>query len=337
MTPWETRADAQPARHPHLACGQLAYGAAALGNLFEAVDDSTAAETLATAWQLGIRYYDTAPHYGLGLSERRVGEFLRSKPRDEFLISTKVGRLLEPTPERAHEKDDTWFDVPAAARRRWDYSAAGIRRSLEESLVRLGLDSVDILYVHDPEQQGVPGDLPGAVQAVQALRDEGLVQMVGVGSSDVELLRLVVAEADIDLVMLSNRYTLLNQAAEASLLPECAERGIGIVNVGVFNSGVLASPAPRVDSHYEYAALPPEVLNRARQLAAVCRSHGVELPAAALQFSLRHPAVRTVAVGAGQSDQLRENHARMHARIPEELWADLATVVAKRATPDPTS
>ncbi|GAB3127221.1 aldo/keto reductase [Glaciibacter psychrotolerans] len=303
--------------------GRLSYGAAALGNLFQAVDDETAAETLATAWELGIRYFDTAPHYGLGLSERRVGEFLRGKPRDEFQISTKVGRLLEPTPERAHLKDDTWFDVPAATRRRWDYSAEGIRRSLEDSLDRLGLDSVDILYLHDPEQFGVHAEIPGAVQALIDLREEGLVGRVGVGTSDVDILRSIVRTADIDLIMLSNRYTLLNREAADELLPECRERGVGVVNVGVFNSGILASPTPRDDAHYEYGAVTPSVLAHARRLADVCRSHGVELPAAALQFSLRDPSVLTVAVGAGRAEQLRQNRAWMDAPIPEALWGDL--------------
>ncbi|MCU1635059.1 MAG: aldo/keto reductase [Cryobacterium sp.] len=305
------------------AVGRLSYGAAALGNLYKAVDDDQARDTLETAWGLGIRYFDTAPHYGLGLSERRVGEFLAGKHRDDFLLSTKVGRLLEPTPERAGERDDEWFDVPARHRRVWDYSPSGIRQSLEESLSRLGLDRVDILYLHDPEQYGKSDDLPRALDALVGLREEGLVRAVGVGSSDVQLLRDSIRLADLDLLMLSNRYTLLDQSARQNLLPEAREHAVGIVNVGVFNSGLLASPVPHKDSHYEYGSVPHTMLEKSKRLAEVCARHGVELPAVALQYSLRDPAVVTVTVGSRSRAQLRENSERMRVVIPEKLWTDL--------------
>ncbi|MET0727605.1 MAG: aldo/keto reductase [Microbacterium sp.] len=304
--------------------GRLSFGGASLGNLFRAVDDAQAAATLEASWDLGIRYFDTSPHYGLGLSERRIGEFLIGRPRDDYLISTKVGRLLEPTPERAHEPDDTWFDVPATSRRIWDYSADGIRRSLDESLGRLGLDRVDILYLHDPEQYGVPDAIPAALEALAALRDEGLVRAVGVGTSDVGILRSAVDHSDVDLVMVSNRHTLLDQRARATLSDLCRERGVGIVNAGVFNSGLLATPEPQPTAHFEYGPVPPEMLERARRIAAVCAAHGVELPAVALQYSLRDDAVRTVVVGSADPAEMRENARRMATAIPDELWTDLA-------------
>ncbi|MET0844260.1 MAG: aldo/keto reductase [Mycetocola sp.] len=311
--------------HPERsAFGRLSFGGASLGNLFHAVDDERAAETLEASWDLGIRYFDTSPHYGLGLSERRVGAFLAGKPRDEYLLSTKVGRLLEPTPERAHEPDDTWFDVPATSRRVWDYSADGIRRSLDDSLERLGLDRVDILYLHDPEQYGIPDAVPVALEALTALRDDGLVRAVGVGSSDVGILRSAVEHSDIDLVMVSNRYTLLDQRARVTLSGLCRARGVGIVNAGVYNSGLLATPAPQPTAHFEYGAVPPEMLDRARRIAAVCAAHGVELPAAALQYSLRDDAVRTVVVGSADPAEMRQNAERVSVVLPDELWSDLA-------------
>lgn len=308
-----------------LEFGPLSLGGASLGNLFRAVDDAQAHATLEAAWDLGIRSVDTSPHYGLGLSERRIGEFLVGRPRDEFLVSTKVGRLLEPTPERASEPDDTWFAVPATAKRVWDYSADGIRRSFDDSLERLGLDRVDILYLHDPEQyNGAAGDIPDAINALAALRDEGLVRAVGVGTSDVGILRSAVVDSEIDLVMVSNRYTLLDQSARTELSSLCLDRDVGIVNVGVFNSGLLATAYPRADAHFEYGAVPPAVLDKARRIAAVCDAHGVELPAAALQYSLRDPVVKTVVVGSADPTEMRQNAERMTVEIPDALWLELA-------------
>ncbi len=320
MAPVSDRLDSD-----RLDVGRLSLGGASLGNLFNAVDDATAAATLESALDLGIRYIDTSPHYGLGLSERRIGEFLAGRPRNEFLISTKVGRLLEPTPERADEPDDTWFHVPATARRVWDYSADGIRQSLDDSLTRLGRDAVDILYLHDPEQYPGPrSDIPAALDALAALRDDGLVRAVGVGTSDIGILRSAVIDSDIDLVMVSNRYTLLDTSARTELSALCLDRGVGIVAAGVFNSGLLATAEPRADAHFEYGAVPPAMLDRARRIAAVCVEHGVELPTAALQYSLRDPAVRTVVVGSADPSEMRENALRMAVEIPDALWRDLA-------------
>jgi D-threo-aldose 1-dehydrogenase len=308
-----------------IALGRLGYGAAAVGNLYRAVDDEGAQRILDAAWDGGIRYYDTAPHYGLGLSERRLGEMLRRRPRDEFVISTKVGRILEPDPEGATRRDDDLFEVPADHRRRWDFSEAGLRRSLEDSLTRLGLDRVDILYLHDVERSGLDVDevIDTGVARLARLRDEGLVRAIGVGTADLGAVERAVRTGAIDLVMLPGRYTLLETPA-ADVVRLCEEKGVGIVNVGVFNSGLLATDDPGEDSHCEYRRVPSDKLARARELARVCRELGVELPAAALQFGLRHPAVVSVVVGADTPEQIRQNVARMATPVPEELWRTLA-------------
>lgn len=305
-----------------IAPGPLSFGAAPLGNLFGSVEEETATATLEAAWTTGIRCFDTAPHYGLGLSERRVGAFLAGKPRNDFVVSTKVGRLLVPTPQTAGERDDTWFDVPATSRRVWDYSERGIRRSHEDSLVRLGIDRVDVLYLHDPEQYGNRSDVPGALRALVRMRDEGLVRAVGVGSADVALLREAIALADLDLLMVSNRCTLLDASASV-LTTECRRRGIGIVAAGVFNSGLTATARPRPDAHFEYGDVPPGVLARANALADACEQFGIELPAAALQYPLREEAVLTAVVGMRSVQEVHANAARMNVRIPAALWAEL--------------
>ncbi len=309
-----------------LVLGPLGYGAASVGNLYRAVDDRSARHLLDTAWDGGIRYYDTAPHYGLGLSERRLGEMLRRRPRDEFVISTKVGRLLVPDPDGRTRRDDDIFEVPADHRRVWDFSYGGLRRSLEDSLGRLGLDSVDVLYLHDVERSGqdVAEVVDTGVAGLARLRDEGLVRAIGVGTADLGAIERAVRTDAIDLVMLPGRYTLLEAPANDVVVPLCQERGVGIVNVAVFNSGLLATPEPSETSHYEYREVPPDKLRRARDLAEACRELGVELPAAALQFSARHPAVVSVVVGADTPEQIRQNVERMRSTVPEELWRLLA-------------
>jgi D-threo-aldose 1-dehydrogenase len=277
---------------------------------------------LDAAWESGIRDFDTAPHYGLGLSERRLGSFLATKPRDEFRVSTKAGRLLRPSPETAHQ-EDAEFAVPASLRRVWDLSAGGIRASLEESLERLGLARVDILYLHDPEEHDLAAGLATGIPALGALRDEGLAGAVGIGSKSTGALLAAVRTGALDLVMVAGRYTLLEQPARDELIPACRAEGVGIVAAGVFNSGLLATPHPKAGDRYEYAAASGELLERARRIAAVCERHGVALPEAALQFPLREPAVRCVVVGAATPAQVRENAARMDAELPEALWEEL--------------
>jgi D-threo-aldose 1-dehydrogenase len=315
-----------PAAPDRPALGRLGYGAAAVGNLYRAVDDESAQQLLDAAWDGGIRYYDTAPHYGLGLSERRLGEMLRRRPREEFVVSTKVGRLLVPYPDGATHRDDDIFEVPADHRRVWDFSEAGVRRSLDDSLGRLGLDHVDVLYLHDVERSGqdIAEVVDSGIAALARLREEGLVRAIGVGTADLGAIERAVRTDAIDLVMLPGRYTLLEAPAQDVLLPLCQERGVGIVNVAVFNSGLLATPDPSETSHYEYRDVPPDKLQRARDLARTCSELGVDLPTAALQFSVRHPTVVSVVVGADTPEQIRQNVERMRSPVPEELWQVLA-------------
>lgn len=305
--------------------GALGFGAAGIGNLYRAMPDTQAAATVNAAWDSGDRYFDTAPHYGLGLSERRLGAVLREKPRDEFTVSTKVGRLLVPHPAGADVKDDEEFDVPATSKRQWDFSEAGIRRSIEESLERLGLDHVDIAYLHDPDVHNLAAGIGQALPALEKLRADGVVKAIGVGTNSAEAALECVEAADLDLVMLAGRYTLLEQPG-VPLLDRCAARGTGVVNVGVFNSGLLARREVPEDAHYNYARAPRSLVERARALAGVCRDFGVELPTAALQFSLRHPAVVNVTVGASSPEQVADNAARMKEDVPEELLVALAGV-----------
>ena len=300
--------------------GGLGYGAANVGNLYRAMTDEDARAVLEAAWECGIRYFDTAPHYGLGLSERRLGTFLATKPRAEYVVSTKVGRLLRPSPETANRLDDAnQFAVPASLRRVWDFSADGIRASLEESLERLGLSEVDVLYLHDPDEHDLAADLATGIPALAALRDEGLVSAVGIGSKSSEALLAAVRAGALDLAMVAGRYTLLEQANE--VVAACRETGVGIVAAAIFNSGLLSKPRP--GGRYEYGAVPPERLQGARRIAEVCERHGVTLPEAALQFPLREPAVRSVVVGAATPEQVRENARRIEVEIPEALWDEL--------------
>lgn len=306
------------------ALGRLGFGAAGIGNLYRAMDDDVAAATVGAAWDAGIRYFDTAPHYGLGLSERRLGAVLAGKPRGEFVISTKVGRILEPAANPHGARDTEGFDVPADTVRRWDPSEAGIRRSIEDSLERLGLDRIDIAYLHDPDVYDLAAGISQALPVLEKLREEGLVGAIGVGANSAGALSECVQAADLDLIMLAGRYTLLEQPAAADLLPLCAERGVGVVNVGVYNSGLLARPEVPENANYNYAPAPAHILERARALAACCAEFGVELPTAALQFAANHPVVRTVVVGAGTPGQIKQTAHRMAEAVPSELWDEMA-------------
>jgi D-threo-aldose 1-dehydrogenase len=319
-----------------LNLGRLGFGAAGIGNLYRAMPDSRATATVEAAWGAGIRYFDTAPHYGLGLSERRLGSVLKGKPRQEFVLSTKVGRLLSPEQgvlmggagQDAGEasggpRDQEGFDVPAASRRVWDFSGQGVRQSIEESLERLGLDHVDIAYLHDPDVHDLAGGIRDGLPALEKLRAEGLVRAIGVGVNSAEAALECVEAADLDLVMLAGRYTLLEQP-RVPLLERCLEKGTGVVNVGAYNSGLLARHDVPGDAHYNYGQVPSALLERARRLAAICGNFGVELPTAALQFGLRHPAVVNVTVGATSPEQVRVNAGRMAEEIPEELWNELS-------------
>jgi len=304
---------------------RLGYGAANVGNLFRELSDDEAWAVLDAAWNSGIRYFDTAPHYGLGLSERRLGAFLQTKPRDEYVLSTKVGRLLRPNPDHDGGLDTANdFHVPDDLQRVWDFSASGMRASLEESRERLGIERIDLLYLHDPERHDLDLALDEALPALEQLRADGQVAAVGIGSMVSEALAASVRSADLDLVMVAGRYTLLEQPAAVDVLPACRETGTGIVAASVFNSGLLASNEPRRDGRYEYGRLPDELWDRLRRIAAVCAEHEVPLPAAAIQFPLQSDAVRSVVVGGSRPGQLSQNAEYAALEIPGALWDELA-------------
>jgi len=300
----------------------LVLGTSALGNLYRASTDAEAHRTVDAAWDAGIRAFDTAPHYGLGLAERRLGRALAGRPREELVLSTKVGRLLVPHPAGAAERDPHEFDVPADLRRVWDFSRDGVLRSLEESLQRLGTDHVDIAFVHDPDEHWEQAAAE-AVPALVELRDQGVVRAVGAGMNQSAMLTRFVRESDVDLVMCAGRYTLLEQGALDDLLPAAQERGVPVLAAAVFNSGLLAQPEPGPGSTYEYAGAPPGVLERARRVAAVCREHGTTLPAAALQLPLAHPAVASIVVGARSAEEVQADVDLLAAPVPDGLWDDL--------------
>jgi D-threo-aldose 1-dehydrogenase len=301
---------------------ELGFGAAPIGNLYAEVDEAVALRAVDAAWDAGVRFFDTAPHYGLGLSERRLGKALASRPRDEYVVSTKVGRLLEPNPAPAGSDLPVGrFAVPDDLTRRRDYSADGVRRSLESSLQRLGLDRVDVVLVHDPEDH-LPQTVAETLPALAALRDEGVIGAVGVGMNQWQAPLDLVRRADVDAVMLAGRWTLLDRSGEP-LLAECAARGVSVISAGPFNSGLLACAEVPDDATFDYAPVPRATLARARELAGVAARHGAELPQAALQFPLRHEAVASVLTGLRTAAEVTAAASRLARPVPPHLWADL--------------
>lgn len=311
----------------------LGFGGAPIGNLYRRIDDETAIGAVTEAWDQGLRYFDTAPHYGLGLSERRLGEALSDRPREEYLLSTKVGRLIRPA-ERARELDNEGFAVPGDRVRVRDYSGEGIRRSIEESLERLGTEHIDIAFIHDPDDYWTEA-IAGAVPMLNQLRDEGIIGAWGAGMNQAEMLTRFVRETDIDLVMQAGRYTLLEQGGRDELIPECECRGVGIVNVGVFNSGILANEDPLAQAKYNYEEAPSQIVEKAQKLSVLATAHGTTLPAVALAFSLRDPAVTNVTVGMRTADQVRRNAELFRQPVPEAYWDE--AVDAGLLTVDPKS
>ncbi len=297
----------------------LVFGGAPIGGLYAPVSDAVAAETLTAAWAAGIRAFDTAPHYGAGLSERRIGEFLAGRPRDEFAVSTKVGRRLVPAAGDT-EGAEGFYGTPPLTRIR-DYSRDGVLRSLEESLRRLGLDRVDIALIHDPDDF-LPEAADGAYPALAELRGQGVVGAIGAGMNFTAPLTWLVERCDLDCVLVAGRYTLLDDSAAKSLFPLCLRRGVAVLAGGVFNSGILAG-ADDDGATYDYAPAPPAVAARARLMRDACARHGVPLAAAALQFTLRHPAVTAAVVGARTAGEIASDVSYLSTHIPDALWAEL--------------
>ncbi|GAB2511688.1 aldo/keto reductase [Nocardia heshunensis] len=296
----------------------VVLGGAGYAGLFRPVGAAAAREALNNAWQTGIRAFDTAPHYGAGLGEERLRPFLRGRERADFWVCTKVGRLLHDDP-LAVDGTDGFYGAPKRSRRR-DYSALGVRRSLTDSLARLGLEQVDMLLVHDPEDH-LEQALRSAVPEMVRMREQGLTAGIGVGVNTVETALRFVREAPIDCVLIAGRYTLLDRRAEAELLPECVRRGIAVLVGGVLNSGILADPLSRTT--FDYHAADSRVLARARDMARMCGEYGVPLRAAALQFPRRHPAVTATVLGAGTAAEIADSLDMLNMPVPEELWHDL--------------
>ncbi len=311
----------------------LGFGAAPLGNLFRAITEDEAQATLQRAWDAGVRYFDTAPLYGLGLSETRINHFLRGKARGDYVISTKVGRLFQATTSDKRDGFGKWMDVPSR-NEIYDYSHDGVMRSLEFSLERLGIDHVDILFAHDLDlfthktQEALEhyrsAFMSGGYKALVSLRDQGVIKAFGAGINEWEPCRWLLDHGDFDIFLLAGRYTLLEQASLVGFMDPALTRGVGVVIGGPYNSGVLAT-GPRPGAHYNYDIAPQWVLDRAGALQAACNAHGVRLVDAAFQFPLRHKAVVSVIPGGQAETEMASNLAAATADIPQALWDDLKT------------
>jgi D-threo-aldose 1-dehydrogenase len=296
---------------------RLGLGTAPLSGLYGAVPEEEAFGALEAAWELGIRFYDTAPLYGYGLGEMRTGAMLRSRPRDEYTLATKVGRLLRPgaPPEPGQSFSGTPPVNPV-----FDFSYDGVMRSVEESHERLGVERIDILHIHDPDKHH-DAALSGAYRALDELRAAGVIGAVGAGMNQAQMLTRFAREASFDCFLLAGRYTLLDQIGLQEFLPTCVERGVAVIAAGVFNSGILADPKP--GSRYNYRRARPVLVERALRIRDVCERHDVPLRAAALQFPLGHPAVHTVLAGCRSLEQVEDAVRMFETPIPGAMWEEL--------------
>ncbi|TBW40657.1 aldo/keto reductase [Siculibacillus lacustris] len=340
MTLSHTTPPAVLSGHPMTA--PIGFGASGLGTLTWNIPDDVAQTILEDAWGAGFRYFDTSPLYGHGLSEHRLGRFLRGRPREDFLLSTKVGRYLV-APKKGEVVDTGQWVAPLPLKPVLDYSYDGTMRALEQSLNRLGVASIDIVYVHDLDRRNLGADfdrhwataLGGAFRALDELRRSGDIQAYGAGINESDVAADLVRATDLDILMLAGRYTLLEQGALADFLPLAEARGVDVVVAGVFNSGILVKP-PTQGGNYDYGEAPPEIIERARRIAAVCAEFDVAMPAAAVQFPYGHPAVKTVVIGLSRPKYLRQNLDWFEADIPPALWARLKeTGLLAADTPTP--
>lgn len=319
-----TLTDRRPLGRTALHVTALGLGTAPLGGLYEPVAEDAADAVVQAAWDRGIRFFDTAPQYGHGNAERRLGRNLKDRPRDEFVLATKVGRLLRAQPLTGKRY---YFGTPEEIPV-FDFTYDGVMRSVEESLRRLGLDRIDILHIHDPDDH--PDEaLEGALRALVTLRAEGSIAAVGAGMNQAEMLTRFAQTGAFDCFLLAGRYTLLEQDALDNLLPEAEKRGIAIIAGGVYNSGLLADPT--AGTHYNYDEAPGALVRRARELQARCERHSVPLRAAAIQFPALHPAIPTVLTGARSVAELIDTCDLHEIDIPAELWSDLKSEGLVRA------
>ena len=306
----------------------LGFGGAPLGDLYAPLDDAVAIATVEAALDAGVTLLDTSPLYGRGLSEHRIGTALRRRRRESVVLSTKVGRTYAPAPQGW--RDDGGYAGGLPHEGRYDYSYDGALRSLEQSMLRLGVASVDIVLVHDvdPWTHGDAAEarqreaLRGALRALGDLRSQRVVRAIGIGVNDADVAERFVREADLDVVLLAGRYSLLEQPALDRFLPLAHQRGVGVLLGGVYNSGILATGAVP-GARYNYRPAPPDVVARVDAIATVCAAHGVALPHAALAFVLGHPAVSSVVLGAVSPDEVARNAAMFAQAVPAALWRDL--------------
>ncbi len=311
---------------------ELGFGAAPIGNLFRAHSNADASATLNAAWDQGMRYFDTAPLYGLGLSESRLGHFLKDKKRKDYVISSKVGRLIEVCPPSQRTGIGKFFDTPSR-KERFDYTYDGFMRSVEFSLERLGIDNIDILLVHDCDifthgskaesDHHIKTVLTSGIKALRKMRDEKVIKAFGAGINEWEVAQTLAETGDFDLFLLAGRYTLLEQQGSLNtFLPLCEKRGIGIILGGPYNSGILATGA-KPGAKYNYEAAPKYVMDRVKKIEAVCKSHKVKIAEAALRFPMTHPCVVSVIPGAVSPKEVALNVKTMSAKLPKALWRDL--------------
>lgn len=306
----------------------LGFGSAPLGNMFRPIEEDEAHASLEAAWQGGMRVFDTAPFYGYGLAERRLGDFLRTKPRGDYILSTKVGRML--VPRRDQPPTDTFFLSTLPFNPVYDYGYDAAMRSHDDSLQRMGLDRFDVLLIHDTgvaehgdrQPEVFKEAIGGAAKALAKLRDEGAVGSIGMGTNEWEVAQAAIEAADFDTMLVAGRYTLLEQHSAKTFLPLCEKRGVNLMLGGVFNSGLLVSPDIK-EAMWNYKLAPKELVERALQLRAVCERHDVPLPAAALQFAMAHPLVATALVGIRSKRESDEALKWSKMGIPAGLWADL--------------
>jgi D-threo-aldose 1-dehydrogenase len=300
---------------------RLSLGTAAIGGLYTSVSDEDCTETILTAVDNGINFIDTAPHYGKGTSERRIGRALAGRDRSTFVISTKIGRLLVPS---TTDIDDFFMDADNTVERKFDFSASGVRQSLEGSLERLGMDSVEVLFIHDPDENADAAIIE-AYPELDRMRSEGMIKAIGVGMNQCETPTRVIKETDIDMVLIAGRYSLLDQRALIELLPTALERNVDIIAAGVFNSGILANPVK--GATYDYVPASDELLAKAVRIREVLDGHQVSLTSAALQFPLRHPAVKSVLVGCRSAAEVKTNIEAFNTPIENKVWDDLVSVL----------
>lgn len=308
----------------------MGFGGAPLGNMYQEFSDEQARATVRAAYDAGVRLFDTAPLYGFGLSEHRIGEALRWLDRESYVLSTKIGRLLEPVPPA--QADGGLFKKILPFKGVYDYSYDGVMRSVEASLQRLGTYRIDILLIHDVDVwthgseearvQRFKEVMAGGYHAMAKLREQGVVKAIGAGINEVQACLDFALAGDFDCFLLAGRYTLLEQGALDRLLPVCVEKDVSLLIGGPYNTGILATGAVE-GAYYNYAPAPPEVIEKVRKIEAVCRRHGVRLPSAALQFTLGHPNVATLVPGARSPEEIQANKAIFEVDIPADLWAEL--------------